>query len=843
MIYKMKGEFFVRQFDVRGMTCAACSARVEKAVNGLGGVSACSVSLLTNSMTVEGNASDEVVIKAVEKAGYNAAVKKEISVSDDGTNEGAREEGRLKLRLCASVVLLLALMYFSMGYTMWSFPVPSFVDGNFEVIGILQILLSLSVLIINRRFFINGARGVLHKAPNMDTLVAMGSGVSFLYSLYKYAEAVYLFSPVPAFEVKGLLHNFYFESAAMIVTLITVGKMLEARSKGKTTDALKKLIKLAPDKAVIERDNEEIVIKASELTAGDIFIVRSGDRIPADGIVTEGTGAVDESALTGESIPVDKAVGDTLRAGTVNFSGMLKCRVTKAGNETMLSGIIKMVSDAAATKAPVAKTADKVAGIFVPVVIVIALLTAVIWLLLGETAGYALQRGISVLVISCPCALGLATPVAIMAGSGRGAVNGILFKNAASLENAGRVKIAALDKTGTITAGKPSVTDIIPVSGTDEKDFLELTYSLEYGSEHPLGKAVCEKAREEGVNRRTSEKITVHPGNGITAVIDGKSITGGSLSFIEKLVPLSENVKNTAHQLSREGKTPLLFAENNVYLGMIAVADTIKEDSRNAIEKMKQMGIYTVMLTGDNSLTAEAIGRQAGVDRVIAGVLPHKKQAVISALQKNGVTAMIGDGINDAPALMKADVGIAVGNGTDIAIDSADIVLVNSNLTDAVRTINLGRAVLKTVYENLFWAFAYNTIGIPLAAGAFIGVLGWSMNPMFGAAAMSVSSFLVVTNALRLNYRKLDKIHKRKKVDSVEITEEKAMTKTMKIEGMMCKHCEARVKKTLEAIEGVEEALVSHENGTAVITLAENTADEILINAVAAQDYTVLGIE
>ncbi len=832
----------MRQFDVTGMTCAACSARVEKSVNGVEGVSVCTVNLLTNSMTVEGSASDDAIIKAVEKAGYGARIKDEtFSVKNE--NEGKKEEKALKIRLGISVLLLLVLMYLSMGYTMWNFPVPSFLDGSFTGVAAAQTVLSFAVLVINRRFFINGIKGVLHNAPNMDTLVAMGSGVSFLYSLYVFITTVFYQAPIPAAEVKALLHNLYFESAAMIVTLITVGKMLEAHSKGKTTDALKKLIKLAPDKAVIERDSEEITVNVSELSVGDIFIVRSGDRIPADGIVTEGTGAVDESALTGESIPVDKTAGETLRAGTVNFSGMLKCRVTKTGNDTMLSGIIKMVSDAAATKAPVAKTADRVAGFFVPAVIIIAAITTVIWLLLGENAGFALQRGIAVLVISCPCALGLATPVAIMAGSGKGASNGILFKNAASLENAGKIKIVALDKTGTITEGRPAVTDILASDDITAEDFLVLAASLEYMSEHPLGKAVCEKAKEKGIKRKTAEKAVILPGNGIEAVIDGKKITGGSLKFIEKCADVPEKAKNKAELLARDGKTPLVFASDNTYLGIIAVADVIREDSRKAVEKLKKMGIYTVMLTGDNSLTAEAIGAQAGVDRVIAGVLPNKKQAVISALQKNGVTAMIGDGINDAPALMKADVGIAIGNGTDIAIDSADIVLVNSNLTDAVRTINLGRAVLLTIYENLFWAFGYNIIGIPLAAGAFTSLLGWSMNPMFGAAAMSISSFLVVTNALRLSYRNLDKIRRYKRPENIELTEEKTMTKTMKIEGMMCMHCEARVKKTLEAIDGVEEAAVSHENGTAVLTLSENVTDEILTEAVTAQDYTVLGIE
>lgn len=833
----------MKQFDVTGMNCAACSARVEKAVSVLDGVSSCTVNLLTNSMSVEGNASDESIINAVKKAGYDAKIKESGAFGETEHNAEKYEEKKLKIRLGISLVILLALMYFSMGCTMFDLPLPSFAEGRFEIIGSVQMLLSLAILVINRRFFINGVKGVLNKAPNMDTLVAMGSGVSFLYSFCVYIETVMNLSSAIGTDTKDILQNLYFESAAMIVTLITVGKMLEAHSKGRTTDALKKLIKLAPDKAVVEKGGEELTINASELSVDDIFIVRSGDRIPADGVVTEGTGTVDESALTGESIPVDKTTGEMLRAGTVNFSGMLKCRVTKTGSDTMLSGIIKMVSDAASTKAPVAKTADKVAGIFVPVVIIIAIITALIWLILGENAGYALQRGISVLVISCPCALGLATPVAVMAGSGRGASAGILFKTAASLENAGKIKIVALDKTGTITEGKPAVTDIIPADGVSEKDFLALAYSLEYASEHPLGKAVCENAKKKGIARRTAENISILPGNGITGVIDGETISGGNLKLIEKNIAVSDIMKAVVKSLADEGKTPLLFAYGKTLLGIIAVADTIREDSCRAVEKMKKMGIYTVMLTGDNSLTAEAIGRQAGVNKVIAGVLPDKKQAVISALQKNGITAMIGDGINDAPALTKADVGIAVGAGTDIAIDSADIVLINSNLTDAVRAINLGRAVLGTIYQNLFWAFGYNIIGIPLAAGVFSSLFGWSMSPMFGAAAMSISSFLVVTNALRLNYRNLDNIRRYKSIKTVEITEEQTMTKTMKIEGMMCMHCEARVKKTLEAIDGVTEAQVSHENGTAVITLSENISNEVLTDVITAQDYKVLGIE
>ncbi len=833
----------MKQFEVTGMTCAACSARVEKAVSAVDGVSSCSVSLLTNSMTVDGDASDDAIVKAVVKAGYNARNKSDSEAADKDEAFSDSDEKKLRKCLIASAAFLFILMYFSMGHTMWGFPVPSFLQENYVGTGILQMTLALVVLIINRRFFINGVKGVINKAPNMDTLVAMGSGVSFVYSVFVLLEAIYNSPPVSSDYHNGLLHSLYFESAAMIVTLITVGKMLEARSKGKTTDALKKLIKLAPDKAVIIKDGEEITVKASELKKDDIFIVRSGDRIPADGIVDEGTGSVDESALTGESIPVDKVSGDEVRAGTINFSGMFRCRVIKSGNDTMLSGIIKMVTEAAATKAPVSKTADKVAGIFVPAVVLIALITAVIWLILGESFAFALQRGISVLVISCPCALGLATPVAIMVGSGKGAVSGILFKNAASLENAGKIKIVALDKTGTITTGKPSVTDIIPSEGITEEEFLRLTYSLEYASEHPLGKAVCEKAVMQGISRINAENVRVFPGSGISGEIAGKTVTGGNIRLIEKSVSISENIRNTVYKLANEGKTPLMFACDNAFIGVIAVADVIREDSRKAIQEMKHMGLYTVMLTGDNKLTAEAIGSQAGVDKVISGVLPAKKQAVIASLQKNGLTAMVGDGINDAPALTKADVGIAIGSGTDIAIDSADIVLINSNLSDTVKAINLGREVLKTIYENLFWAFGYNIIGIPLAAGVFTDILGWSMNPMFGAAAMSVSSFLVVTNALRLNFRNINHSRKGKGLKQIEITEEKEMTKTMKIEGMMCMHCEARVKKTLEALDGVISAEVSHEKGTAVLTLSADISDDVLIEAVTAQDYTVLGIE
>lgn len=833
----------MQQFDVSGMTCAACSARVEKAVCAVDGVSSCAVSLLTNSMSVEGGADEESIIKAVEKAGYKAAVKGRKKEKEESKESSYDEEKALRNRLIASAVILLLLMYFSMGHMMLSLPVPFFLENNSVGQGILQMLLSLIIIFINRRFFINGLKGVINRSPNMDTLVAMGSGVSFIYSLVMLFRMTYLVSVRETAAAHECMHEFYFESAAMILTLITVGKMLEARSKGKTTDALKGLMKLAPSTAVVFRNGEEVTVDISEVQVGDEFPVRPGESIPVDGVVISGSSAVDESALTGESIPAEKEKGDKVYSGTVNRSGLIICKASSVGSDTMLSGIIKTVSDAAATKAPIAKAADKVSGIFVPAVICIAVVTIAAWLIAGESFGYALQRGIAVLVISCPCALGLATPVAIMVGNGIGAKNGILFKTAASLEYAGKIKIVALDKTGTVTKGSPVVTDIIPACGTDENELLSLAYSVEYGSEHPLGKAVCEKAIELEIIKKEVRDFRVLAGNGVIATGDKGEITGGSFSFISKSIEIPEDIKEHTDALSKEGKTPLLFSENGELKGVIAVADTIKEDSREAIEQMKNMGLYVVMLTGDNINTANAIGKQAGVDKVIAGVLPEGKQAVITSLQKSGLTAMVGDGINDAPALTKADVGIAIGAGTDIAIDAADIVLVKSTLTDAVKAIRLGRAVLKNIHENLFWAFGYNIIGIPLAAGLFIPIFGWSLAPMFGAAAMSVSSFLVVINALRLNFKNIESPSKDKKIKTVEIKEEKTMTKTMKIEGMMCMHCEARVKKTLETVDGVTEAAVSHENGTAVLTLSKPVSDEVLTDAVNAQDYKVLGIE
>lgn len=833
----------MQHFNVTGMTCAACSARVEKAVSSLEGVSSCAVSLLTNSMTVEGSADEKDIVKAVERAGYKASVKGKESDVKDKREGSADEEKSLKKSLAASVVILLVLMYFSMGHTMLSLPVPFFLENNFIGQGILQMLLSLTVMIINRRFFINGARGVINRAPNMDTLVAMGSGVSFFYSLIMLFVMTYFVSSGNGHVIHEYLHEFYFESAAMILTLISVGKMLEARSKGKTTDALKGLMKLAPSTAVIIKNGEEVTVDISQVQTGDEFPVRPGESIPVDGVVISGGSAVDESALTGESIPVEKEEGDKVFSGTVNTSGLIICRATSVGGDTLLSGIIKTVSEAAATKAPIAKAADKVAGIFVPSVICIAIITVIGWLIAGEEFSFALQRGISVLVISCPCALGLATPVAIMVGNGIGAKKGILFKTAQSLEYAGKIKIVALDKTGTVTRGRPSVTDIIPADGADEEALLSLAYSVEYGSEHPLGKAICERAGEQGIKREDVRDFRVLTGNGVTATGEKGVITGASLAFTSKTVRIPDEIKKQADALSSEGKTPLLFSLNGELKGMIAVADTIKEDSREAISEMKKMGLYVVMLTGDNVNTANAIGSKAGVDKVIAGVLPEGKQSVIASLQRNGITAMIGDGINDAPALTRADVGIAIGAGSDIAIDAADIVLVKSTLADAVRAIKLGRAVLKNIHENLFWAFGYNLIGIPLAAGLFIPVFGWTLAPMFGAAAMSISSFLVVSNALLLNFKNIDAPAKDKKLKPVEIKEERFMTKTVKIEGMMCMHCEARVKKLLEALDGVTEAAVSHESGTAVLTLSKDVADEVITEAIVAQDYKVLGIE
>lgn len=834
----------MKHFDVTGMTCAACSARVEKAVNKVSGVSSCSVSLLTNSMSVEGEASDEDIVKAVEKAGYKAELKgqkkekkaeEKSSVSTDNKNQ--------IIRLVLSSVILLVLMYFSMGHTMLSFPVPSFLHRNPAGIGLLQMLLALSVMLINKRFFISGTKGVLNGAPNMDTLVALGSGVSFIYSVGLVFRITYLSSSGDISDVNEIVHGFYFESAAMILVLISIGKLLEARSKDKTADALKGLMKLAPETAVIIRDGEEQTVKIEDVRVGDVFIVRPGESIPVDGDVIKGFSAVDEAVLTGESIPVEKNIGDKVSQGTVNQSGILECKTTGVGEDTLLAGIIKTVSDAAATKAPIAKVADKVSGIFVPAVIVIAIITMTVWLILGEDIGFSVTKGISVLVVSCPCALGLATPVAIMVGTGIGAKNGILFKDASSLELMGRIKTVALDKTGTITEGKPSVTDIIPAEGVNKEELLAVAFSVEYGSEHPLGKAVCDKAREMNVAREDVKDFKVIVGNGVSAVASKGVISGGSLFFISKTVAVPEKTIIESDRLSDEGKTLLFFAENGVFKGLIAVSDTVKADSKKAVEDLKKLGLYVVMLTGDNKKTAQAIGNAVGVDRVVAGVLPEGKQSEIEALRKNGLTAMVGDGINDAPALIKADIGIAIGAGSDIAIDAADTVLVKNSLQDAVKAIRISKAVLANIYQNLFWAFGYNIIGIPLAAGVFFPIFGWELNPMFGAACMSISSVLVVSNALRLNLKKFNEVNKEIKNITDIYQEESNMQKTMKIEGMMCGHCEARVKKVLEAVEGVASAEVSHEKGTAVLTLSAPVSNEVLTEVITAQDYKVLGIE
>lgn len=827
----------MKQFDVTGMSCAACSSRVEKAVSGLGGVTSCSVNLLTNSMAVEGTASEAEIIGAVRKAGYGAALKGKTGKESENDNEFRdTETSALKKRLIASIGFLAILMYVSMGHVMWGWYLPETLSENHIAIGLLQMLLSATVMVINQKFFINGFKGIIHKSPNMDTLVALGSGSSFIWSVYA------LFAMTAA-QMRGdfsavheYMHEFYFESAAMILTLITVGKMLEARSKGKTTDALRSLMKLAPKTATVIRNGKETVLSVSEVKKGDIFIVRSGESIPVDGIVTEGTAATDESALTGESIPVDKSSGDTVSAATINKSGYIKCEATRVGEDTTLSQIIKMVGDAAATKAPIAKIADKVSGVFVPVVIAIAVITTAIWLIAGENFAFSLARGISVLVISCPCALGLATPVAIMVGNGVGAKNGILFKNAVSLEEAGRLNIIALDKTGTITEGKPKVTDIIP-DGVTENELLQIAYSLEKKSEHPLAGAIIQKAEETGISSAETENFSVFAGNGLKAEISGDKIIGGNLKFISGNASVSDKLKKDADILSENGKTPMFFAKNGKSIGIIAVADTLKNDSPEAIKNLRNMGMRVVMLTGDNEKTAKAIGKQAGIDEVIASVLPDGKEAVIRNLQKQGKVAMVGDGINDAPALTRADIGIAIGAGTDIAIDAADIVLMKNRLTDVAAAITLSRATLRNIRQNLFWAFIYNIIGIPLAAGVFIPILGWELNPMFGAAAMSLSSFCVVSNALRLNFTK---IYNETKIKSKENI---IMKKTMKIEGMMCGHCEARVKKVLEAIPEVEIAQVSHETDTAVVTLSSPLADEVLKNTVEAQDYKVISIE
>ena len=846
------------------MSCAACSSRVEKAVNKVPGVESCSVSLLTNSMGVEGTASPAEIISAVEAAGYGASEKggsAEAGESGAGAQMSADEEllkdtetPVLKRRLIASVAVLIVLMYFSMGHMMWNWPIPSILEGNHVAMGLIQLLLSAIIMVINQKFFISGFKSLWHRAPNMDTLVALGSGAAFVYSTYA------LFAMTDA-QVNGdmsavmkYMHEFYFESAAMILALITVGKMLEARSKGKTTDALKGLMKLAPKTAVILRDGEEVTVPASQVKKGDIFVVRPGESIPVDGIVKSGMSAVDESALTGESMPVDKAPDDAVSAATINQSGFLQCEATRVGEDTALSQIIKMVSDAAATKAPIAKVADKVSGIFVPAVIAIAAVTILVWLLVGQTVGFALARGISVLVISCPCALGLATPVAIMVGNGIGARRGILFKTAVSLEATGKVQIAALDKTGTITEGDPKVTDIIPVHGVSEDELMTYAYSLEAMSEHPLAKAVVAAAEERGLETMDISDFRILPGSGLSAMLDGEALYGGSLSFASETAELDDEIRRKAESLAEEGKTPLFFIKDKNILGMIAVADVIREDSPAAVKELQDMGIRVVMITGDNRRTAEAVGKQAGVDQVIAQVLPDGKEAAIRELQKYGKVAMVGDGINDAPALTRADTGIAIGAGTDVAIDAADVVLMNSSLSDVPAAVRLSRLTLRNIHQNLFWAFIYNVIGIPLAAGVWIHLLGWQLNPMFGAAAMSLSSFCVVTNALTLNLfdiRNTRHDRKRKRIDIPQIIneieeddkEEPGMKKTIKIEGMMCKHCEASGKGSLESLDGVKGAKVSHEKGTAVVKLADDVADDVLRKAVEDKDFKVLSIE
>ena len=858
----------MEQYNVTGMSCAACSARVEKAVKKVPGVTSCSVSLLTNSMGVEGTASPAAILSAVQEAGYgaspkNASASKASDASADLDALADRETPKLKRRLIASLGFLLVLMYFSMGHMMWGWPLPHWFDGNHVAMGLVQLLLAGIVMVINQKFFINGFKGLIHGAPNMDTLVALGSMASFVWSTYA------LFAMTRA-QVDGsdelVMHymmEFYFESAAMILTLITVGKMLEARSKGKTTDALKSLMKLAPKTATLVRDGAEVTVAIADVQKGDVFVVRPGENIPVDGVVLEGTSAVNESALTGESIPVDKAVGDKVSAATTNQSGFLRCEATRVGEDTTLAQIIKMVSDAAATKAPIAKIADTVSGFFVPAVISIAIVTTIVWLLLGHELGYALARGISVLVISCPCALGLATPVAIMVGNGLGAKNGILFKTAASLEAAGRTQIVALDKTGTITEGAPRVTDLLPAEGVSETELLTLAAALESRSEHPLAKAVLADAEAKAITPPEVTDFAALPGNGLAAKLDGMDIYAGNAAFIQTKLTLPAALAQQAEKLASEGKTPLFFGGAGRLLGVIAVADTIKEDSPEAIRQLQNMGIRVVMLTGDNQRTADAIGRQAGVDEVIAGVLPDGKEAVIRQLQASGKVAMVGDGINDAPALTRADTGIAIGAGTDVAIDAADVVLMNSKLSDVPAAIRLSRATLRNIHENLFWAFIYNIIGIPLAAGLFIP-FGLTLNPMFGAAAMSLSSFCVVSNALRLNLFDLHSTrhdhktaspaaapvqsaaenNKKSDAEAPEVkTEDNPMKKTLKVEGMMCGHCEARVKKALEALPEVDEAVVSHEAGTAIVTLNAEVADDVLKNAVEAQDYKVTGIQ
>lgn len=854
----------MEQYTVTGMSCAACSTRVEKAVSKVPGVTSCSVSLLTNSMGVEGTASADSIVAAVTEAGYGASLKgaeaesRSASADEDALKD--RETPVLKRRLIISIGFLAVLMYFSMGHMMWGWPLPSWFEGNHVAMGLVQMILAGIIMVINQKFFVNGFKSLWHRSPNMDTLVALGSMASYVWSVF----ALFLMTDA---EVHGdmagvmkYMDEFYFESAAMILTLITVGKMLEARSKGKTTDALKSLMKLAPKTAVLVQNGEEVTVPVEQVKKGDIFVVRPGENIPVDGIVLEGASAVNEAALTGESIPVDKAEGDLVSAATMNQSGYIRCEASRVGEDTTLSQIIRMVSDAAATKAPIAKIADKVSGVFVPVVITVACITTVVWLLLGREFAYALARGISVLVISCPCALGLATPVAIMVGNGLGAKNGILFKTAVSLEETGKMQIVALDKTGTITEGEPVVTDLIPVEGISETELLTVAYALEQKSEHPLAKAVIKRGQERSVDKLEVQDFTALPGNGLSAVLDGQRIVGGSMTFIKEKSGLSEAMQEICNRLSQEGKTPLLFTLDDKLIGVIAVADTIKKDSREAIRQLKNMGIHVVMLTGDNERTARAIGAEAGVDEVIAGVLPDGKESVIRKLKEQGKTAMVGDGINDAPALTRADMGIAIGAGADVAIDAADVVLMKSSLRDVAAAIRLSRATLRNIHENLFWAFIYNIIGIPLAAGAWVH-FGLTLNPMFGAAAMSLSSFCVVSNALRLNFCRLHDASRDKKIksaiikdtimntDSQEESEMESgkegttMTKTMKIEGMMCGHCEARVKKVLEALAEVDSAEVSHEAGTAVVTLNSDVQDEVLKKTVEDQDYKVTSIQ
>ena len=835
----------MERYNVSGMSCAACSSRVEKAVSSLPGINSCNVSLLTNSMTVEGNADSRDIIAAVEKAGYKARLEKEQEGREGKDSFSPDEEtAKLKRRLTASLVFLVILMYFSMGHMMWGWPIPRFMEGNHIAMGLLQLILTAAVMVINQKFFISGFKGLIHRAPNMDTLVAIGAAAAFIYS----TAALFLMTDAQLegdiSSVEGYMHEFYFESAAMILTLITVGKMLEARSKGKTTDAIRSLMSLAPEKATVIRGDREVIVPVAQVKKGDIFVLRPGERVPVDGTIVEGKSAIDESALTGESIPAEKGEGDSVSAATINTSGYLKCRAVRVGEDTTLAQIVRLVSDAAATKAPVAKIADKVSGIFVPAVMAISLLTLAVWLAAGQSMGFALARGISVLVISCPCALGLATPVAIMAGSGKGARSGILFKTAAAMEETGKIQIVALDKTGTVTKGHPEVADIVTAESVHEEQLLRLAFDLESRSEHPLAVAIVEEASRRGMEAAEVSEFEALPGRGLVAVREGRVIAGGNLQFISSKAEVTENISAEARRISSQGKTPLFFSEDGKMIGMIAVADSIKEDSHKAVEELENMGIKVVMLTGDNEAAARSIGEKAGISRVIAQVLPSEKEKVIRTLQKQGKTAMVGDGINDAPALTRADVGIAIGAGTDIAVDAADVVLMKNSLRDVPAAIRLSRSALKIIHENLFWAFIYNVVGIPLAAGVFISALGWQLNPMFAAAAMSLSSFCVVTNALRLNLvnvydeRKDHKIKIRKKRK-----EDKLMEKTMKIEGMMCGHCEATVKKTLEGIEGVESAEVSHEKGTAVVICSSELENEVLRQAVEEQNYRVTAIE